>query len=141
MIAAVVSEFQLECLSAQRDARELMPQADSENRLAAHQAANRVDRIRTWFRIAGAVRQEDSIRLQCEYIFRWSLRRNDGDFASLTAQLAQNVLLDSEVIGDHVKSRRLVFYSDYSDRLVGALANFPHVRALRADHLRQIRPV
>ncbi len=34
MIAAVVSEFQLESLAAERDAGQLMSQADSEDRLA-----------------------------------------------------------------------------------------------------------
>ena len=55
MIAAVMSELQLVGLSSQRDAGQLMSQADSEDWLAAHQAADVIDRVGARFRIARAV--------------------------------------------------------------------------------------
>ena len=39
MIRAVMAEFQLECLAAQREAAELMAEADAEDRDAAEQAS------------------------------------------------------------------------------------------------------
>src|ERR1700687_4971823 len=45
MIPAVVAEFQLEGLPSERNSGELMSEANSENRLASHQAANVADRL------------------------------------------------------------------------------------------------
>src|SRR5205809_403518 len=74
-------------------------------------------------------------------VFCRSLRRTNCDFASLSAQFAQDVLLDSVVVRDHVKAGRFVLYSHYFHWLVRALADFPHVRAIRGHDLREIRPV
>ena len=70
MIATVVAELQLESLSAERDAGELMPQADAKNWLAPHQSPDGIYGIRTRLGIAGAVRKENSVRLQREDILR-----------------------------------------------------------------------
>src|SRR5580704_5527397 len=67
-----------------------------------------------------------------------SLRRHHRDFASLATELAQNVLLDAVVVGNHVKPRRLILYSDYFIREVRALACFPNVGVLRTHDLGQI---
>src|SRR5579872_2549821 len=141
MIPAMMPELQLERFPAQRYPRELMPQANSEDRLPPHEPSNRIDRIRAGLGIAGAVGKKYAVRFQSQHIFRWSLRRNDGHFASLAAQLAQNVLLDAEIVGDDVESRRLIFHANHSHRFVRAFADFPYVGALRADLFCQIRSV
>src|ERR1019366_5143933 len=118
-----------------------MSQADSEYRLASHQAANVIDRIGAGLGIARSIRQENSIRLQRQHIFRRSLRWNDGHLAAFSAQLAQDVLLDAEVVGDHVEARWLVFYADYFVGQVRALAGLPYVGVVGGDDLREILTV
>src|SRR5690242_5633698 len=84
MVAAVVSELELEGLAAQRDAGQLMSEADAENRLATHEAANVVHRVGARLGITGTVREKDAVGLQRENVFRGSLRRYDRYLASLT---------------------------------------------------------
>src|SRR5712691_3982029 len=136
VIAAVMSEFQLVGLAAERDTDELMSKADAEDRLATHQATDVVHCVSARLGIAGTVRQEHAIRLQREHIFCCGLRRHYSDLAAFTAQLAQNVLLDPKIVRNHVKTRGLVFHSDHRNRLVRALAHFPYVPVLSGNHLR-----
>src|SRR5215472_9451823 len=118
MIPAMVAEFQLEGPAAQCDAGQLMSETDPEDRLTAHESADRIDRVCTRLRISRTIRQENSVRLECEYIFCWSLRRNHRNFASFTAQLAQNVLLDTEVVRNLVEPCGLILHSDHRNRFV-----------------------
>src|SRR5437660_12065927 len=90
MVSAVVAELELEGLPSQRDSRQLMPQTDSEDRLAAHQPADGIDCIRARLRITGAVREENSVGLERQHILRRSLRWDHCHLASFAAQLAQN---------------------------------------------------
>src|ERR1035437_6358669 len=113
MISAVVAEFQLEGFPSERNAGELMSQADSENWLPSHQAPNVVHRIGAGLGIARPVRQEHAIGLQRQHVLRRGLRRYDRHLAAFSPQLAQDVLLDTEVIGDYVEASRLVFYADH----------------------------
>ena len=62
--------------------------------------------------IAGAIREKNSVGLQRKHIFRAGLRRDDRNLAALSRQHAQNVLLDAEVVGHHMKRSRLVFHAD-----------------------------
>src|SRR3977135_3867039 len=98
MISTMVTEFQLEGLPSERDARELMSQADSENRLPSHQTPDVVDRVRAGFGIARAVRPKHSVGLQRQHVLRRRLRRDNCHLAAFSAQLAQNILLDAEVV-------------------------------------------
>src|SRR5215469_3413771 len=141
MISTVMAELQLEGLAAQGKPSQLMAKTNPEDRLAPHEPADRVDRVRTWLGIARAVRQEEPIWLKGEHIFGWSLRRHHRYFAPFSPQFAQDVLLDAEVVGNHVKARWLVFHSDHGNRFVRALADFPHVRSLGADFLRRVGTV
>ncbi len=111
MIAAVMSELQFVGLSSQRDAGQLMSQANSEDWLTTHQTADVVDRIRAGFRITRAVRQKYPVRLESEHVLGWRLGGDDRYFAAFASQLAQDVVLDAVVVGDDVESRRLVFYA------------------------------
>src|SRR6185437_7691549 len=86
MISAVVAEFQLESLSAERNSCELMSKTNSEDRLATHQAANVVHGVRARFGIAGPIREKHTVRLERENIFGGSLRGNDRYLAALAAQ-------------------------------------------------------
>src|ERR1700679_1007178 len=99
-----------------------MPEANPENRLPSHQAANGIDRIGARFGIAWAIRKKYSVRFQGHYVFSQGLRWNHGHPASFTSQLTQNVLLNAEIVSHYVKSRWLVFYSHDCNWLVRALA-------------------
>src|ERR1035441_7859122 len=90
-----------------------MSQADSEDRLASHQSPYVVDRVGAGLGVTGAVRQKNSVGLQREHVLCRRLRWNHRHLAAFSAQLAQDVLLDAEVVGDHVEARWLVFYADY----------------------------
>ena len=118
MVAAVMSEFQLVGFPAQRNAGELMSQANPENRLAAHQPTDVVHGIGTRLGITRPIRQEHAIGLQRQHVFRSSLRRNDRNLAALAAQFAQNVLFDPIIVGDNIEPRGLVFHAYYLNGLV-----------------------
>src|SRR5579862_127392 len=141
MISAMVAEFELVSFAAEGKPRELMSEANSENRLAPHQSSDVVDGIGAWFRIAGAVGEKHAIGFEREYIFGGSLCRNDGDFASFSAQLAQNVLLNPKIVGNYMETRRFVLYTDHLYRFMGSFADFPHVRAVRGNDLGKIGSV
>src|SRR2546426_2818656 len=138
MISAVMSKFQLVGFSTQSDASELMSQADTEDGLPSHEAADVIYRVGAGLGIAWAVREEHAVRFQCEHIFCWSLRRNNRYLAALAAQLAQDVLFDSVIVGYDVKALRLIFHANHSYRLVRAFAHLPHVRMFGSDDLGQV---
>src|ERR1039458_4689288 len=102
-----------------------MAEADSEDGLTAHQAADVVDRVGAGLGVAGAVREEDSVGLQGQHVFGGGLRGDYRYFAAFAAQFAQDVLLDAEVVGDYMEARRLVLYSYYLVGEVRAFAHFP----------------
>ena len=86
----------------------------------------------------GTVRQKHAVGLQRQHIFRLRLRRNHRDLAAFAAQLAQNVLLDAEVVGDYMKALRLVFHSDHFFRQMRTLAGFPDIGVIGGDYLGQV---
>src|ERR1019366_1223865 len=138
MISAVVAEFQLEGLASERYADELMSQANSENWLPSHQAANVVDRVGTGLGISRAVREKYAVGLQRQHVLRRRLRRDYRHLAAFSPQLAQDVLLDAEVIGDYVEARWLIFYADDFVGQVRALTGLPHVGVVGRDDLCEI---
>src|SRR5258707_3543652 len=84
MVPTMMAKLQLEGLATECDTGELMTQTDSENRLPSHQSADRIDRIRTRLGIARPVREEHSVRLEREDIFRPGFSRNHRHPASFT---------------------------------------------------------
>ena len=105
MIRAAMSELQLVGFAAQRQAQNLMAQADAEDRHLPISlrtcAAWYVERLR----IARAVRQKHAVRLQRQHIFGRSSGRHHRHAAAHLHQPPQDVALDSEIVGDHVKAR------------------------------------
>src|ERR1044071_10407569 len=98
MIAAMVAKFQLVGLAAQREPRQLMSQADSENRLPPHQPADIIHRVAAWLRISWAIREKHPIRFHRQNGCGGGLRCYHRHPASLDAQLAQEVLLDAAMV-------------------------------------------
>src|SRR2546429_4976197 len=128
MISAVMSKFQLVGFSAQGDARQLMPQADTEDGLASHEASDIVHRVCAGLGITWAIGQKHAVRFQREHIFGWSLRRNDRHLAALATQLAQDVLLDSVIVSYDVEAFRFIFHANHGYRLGRSLPSLPHAR-------------
>src|SRR5271157_4347965 len=82
MIAAVVSELQLESFSTQRDSGELVSETNSKDRLTPHQAPDVVDCVGARLGISRTVRQKHAGGLERQHIFRLSLGRNHRDLAA-----------------------------------------------------------
>jgi hypothetical protein len=100
MVGTVVAKFQLVRFAAQREAAELVAEADAEDRHAAGKVADIFDSEGGWLGIAGAVGEENTVGLHGEDIFGRGLRGDDGDIAMMVDEQAQDVLLDAEVVGD-----------------------------------------
>src|ERR1035441_5199943 len=115
-----------------------MAQTDSEDWLAAHQASYVIDRVGARFGIAGAVRKEYSVGLQCQNVFGCRLRRDYCDFAAFSTQLSQNILLDAKVVGDYVEALRLIFHAHDFVGKMRAFAVLPDIGVVGGNDLRQI---
>ena len=76
MIRAAVAELELVGLAAQRQAEDLMAQADAEDGLLADQLANLLRLVLERLGIAGAVREEDAVGIQRQHVFGRSERGN-----------------------------------------------------------------
>src|SRR5262249_9142143 len=70
LVAAVVAELELRRAAAQRQAEDLMAEADAEHRHLAEQLRDVLGRAGDAIRIAGAVGEEDTIRAQREHVTR-----------------------------------------------------------------------
>src|SRR5205807_425675 len=89
----------LERLAADREAQELVPKTDAEQRLLADEAADRVDGVRERLRVAGAVGEEDAVGVVIEDLFRRRGAGDDGDLAADLAEAPKDVPLHPEVDG------------------------------------------
>src|SRR5579863_6415113 len=98
MVPAMMAKLQLKSFSTERNANQLMSQANAKDRLPTHQPANAVHGICTRLRITRSIRQKNSVRLQRQNILGQSLRRNHSHPTSFTTQLTQNVLFNTEII-------------------------------------------
>ena len=120
-----MAELQLESLAAERDAAQLMAQANPKNRHAAQQLLDILHGKGDRLGIAGPVRQKNTVGSHCQNIFgqrgRWDYR----DGAPMINEHAQNVLLDAEIVGN-----------DFEASFAGI---FPAARALLMGRLRVIR--
>ncbi len=107
MIRTVMAELQFEGFSAQREAAELMSEANTEDRNAAEELLNILDGVADWLRVAGTIRKKNSVRLKVENVLGRRLRRNYPDVAVVINQKPQNILLDTEIVGRNPKFSRI----------------------------------
>src|SRR5580692_1858840 len=106
MIRTVMAEFQLERFSSQCQAAQLVPKAYSEDWHLADELSNVFHSIADRLRVAGTVRKKYSVRLQLKNVFSRGLRRDDLHFTLMVHKQTQNVLFDSEVVGDNAMLTR-----------------------------------
>ncbi len=104
MISAVMAKAHLLGACAEREAQDLMSQADTENRHAS--ISNRTHGVRRvghgcW--IAWAVREEDAVRRKRERLF--SCRLGGNDSTVVLRKEPQDVSLDAEIVRDNVVRR------------------------------------
>src|SRR5262249_27556416 len=107
MIDAVMSELELVGLAAQGQSEHLVSEADSEDRSLADQLADVLRLALQGLVISRAVREEHAVGIEREDFFRAGQRRDDRDFAAMLHESAQDVVLDSEIVGDNMQ-RRLI---------------------------------
>src|SRR6266511_3706171 len=104
MIGAVVTELELLRLSAERQAENLVAEADAEDRRLADEPAHRLHEIGHGFGIARAVREEYPVRLPLEHGGGRRIRGHDLHSTPERGELTQDVALDSGVEGDHLEA-------------------------------------
>src|SRR6266566_7530894 len=103
MIPPPVAVGQLDRLASHRQAEQLMAETDAKDRQRpVRQRPNCIDRVTDGCGIAGAVGEEDAIRLQGASLRRIRRRRNDRDAAAVLHEQPQDVALHPEVERDHM---------------------------------------
>src|SRR5213593_534457 len=104
MIGAMVAELELVGVAAEGQAENLVAEADAEERRLADEPAHRLHEIGHRFGIAGAVREEDPVRLPLEHGGGGSARGHHFHLAAERGELAQDIPLDPGVEGDHLEA-------------------------------------
>src|SRR5262249_53375914 len=105
MICAAMAELQFVRLATNRDAENLVAEANPENWLAGDQLADLHGLMLKRLGITGAVRQEDAVGFQSQNVFCGRGSGNHREAAADLTKPAQNVVLDSEIVGDDVEPR------------------------------------
>ena len=101
LIGAAMSEFQFERLAAKGERENLMSETYAEKRPFLRSIlSNRIVRIRQRGGIAGSVGKEDSVRVHREDVGRRHGCRDNPYGKSISAERAQNVPLESEIVRD-----------------------------------------
>ena len=106
LIAAVVAELELVSFAAEREAHDLMAETDAEDRFFADQFLYIFFGVGHGVGIAGPVGEKNSVRIECQNIFRRRRCWNDFDSTAGLGEIAQNVVFDAVVVGDDKKCRR-----------------------------------
>src|SRR5690606_5382436 len=111
MVGAVMALMHLLGASAKSERQHLVAEADAEDRKVGFDKL--LDGWNGIFagrcRIAGAVGQEDAIRLVGQNVLSRCCCRQNGDLRAETGEQAQNVTLHAEVERDDVIFRRVLF--------------------------------
>src|SRR5712691_6355825 len=104
MIRSAVSELEFVSFAAQRQSQYLMPQTDAKDGSASHQLAHLRGLELERLRIARTVREKHPVRLERKHILSYGPSGNHGDTAPGLHQKAQDVALDSVIVGHHVEA-------------------------------------
>ena len=102
VVASAVAEFHLEGLRAVGQRHHLMAHADAEYRQAAFQRPDLFDDGLHVHRVARAVRQEDSVGPERQYLLHRRVVGHHRHVAALGVQTADDVVFDAAVDSHHV---------------------------------------
>ena len=103
LVTAAVPELELETSAAKGQSEKLMAEADSKDWRRPNQTLNLTHDSGQSGRITRTIRKEDAIRRESQNVVGGCPRRNHGNPTTQRTQVAENVVLDTEVIGDYVK--------------------------------------
>ncbi len=99
----MVAELHFHGASTAGQGQQLVAKADAEGRHARFQDFNnRGDGVIARCRVAGAIGEEHAVRAHRQHLYSGCLRRHHGDAAAAVGEQAQDVGLDTEVVGDDV---------------------------------------
>ncbi len=104
MVGAAMAERQLERLEADGATQQLVTEADADDRLLAEHASNGVADVVEGGGVAGAVGEEDQIRIRREHRLGGRSAGEQGQAAVALAKLADDAVLDPGVERDHVRA-------------------------------------
>ena len=105
LIGSPMAEFQFECPSTKGQPQKLVAQTDAEDRFFAHELTDRLNGIRNALRVARTIGQEDSVRLVGEDRLCRGGGRQDDDFTVPLPKRSEDIVFDSEVQNDHLRSQ------------------------------------
>ncbi len=105
VVAPAMAEFQLEGLPAQRQAHDLVTETNAKHRPLPHQFAHDGHSISGSFGVPRAVGQENAIRLQRQRLGSRESGRHHGHITTGIDEVAQNIVLDAEVVSHHAIAR------------------------------------
>src|SRR5215467_216995 len=106
LVGAVMAEGELVGATAQGQAHELMTKTDAKYRVLADKLSQIFDDTCQRLRITRAVGKPHTIRLEFCNPFGRGAAGHDGHATAERGQVTQAVVLETEVIGDHMKTRR-----------------------------------
>src|SRR5262249_47493876 len=137
-------ELQLVGFTAQSQSENLMAKANPKNRLLPQHMTDALNRVFERLRIAWPIRQKDAFGLKRHHVFAGSRRRHDRDARATPREIAEDVRLDAEIVGDDVKCIRLEIREcgkldevDVLVRVVITLVDGDNGRKIETDHLRR----
>ena len=113
LIHSSVAVFELICLRADGERRELMTEADPENRKLSEKLFDLVDLKAVLARIAGAVAEHKAVKRTVKYLFGGCIVREDSDVAA-----------PFEKLSDDVHFRPVIDESDGERRVFGLEKHF-----------------
>ena len=102
LVGTAVPELELVRLGATRQRQELVAEADAKDRLFAKQSADGFLGVSDRFRIAGAVGEEDAVRIQGQNFVSGCRAGQDRDAAAHIEQVPGDVVLHAEIEGHDV---------------------------------------
>ena len=106
MVAAMVSELQLERPPAERVAEHLVAQADAEDRPLTDEFAHGAMHVIQRGRITRPGGKKDAVRVERQHLRRAGARRDHPHLEPVLPQPAQDVALQTVIVGDDVVAHR-----------------------------------
>src|SRR5213080_1959906 len=106
MISTMVAELHLDRPCAARKSKELVTEADPENRNPdTEKFTDRLNGISAGLGVTRSIGEKDSVRLERERLACARLCGHNGEFATPCGQHAEDVVLDAEIVSDDMKAR------------------------------------
>src|SRR5437870_3911858 len=120
LVPPVVPELELERPPAEREAHDLVAEADAEHWHLAEELGDDLAHAGDGVGVARPVREEDAVGAEGEDVAGGRGRGDDADAAAGADQVAQDVELDAEVVGDDDVWRAAVLGGSLLRRRVAA---------------------